>query len=118
MVDILSGVLSGSVYADKLCPRQPDGRRLSSGIGHFFLALDVRTFRPFEEFQADMDDLIRRLKESEKSEGETRIYIPGEKELETEEKRRREGIPLHYQVVHSLEKMASSVGLPSPIVSA
>jgi LDH2 family malate/lactate/ureidoglycolate dehydrogenase len=118
VVDILSGVLSGSAYADKLCPRQPDGRRLPSGIGHFFLALDVSTFRLLAEFEADMDDLIHRLKESEKAEGETQIYIPGEKEFEIEETRRREGIPLHYQVVDSLEETAKSLDLPSPIISA
>ena len=118
MVDILSGVLSGSAYADLVCPRQPDGRRLPSGIGHFFLALDVSAFRSLEEFEADMDDLIHRLKESEKAEGETRIYIPGEKEYEIEEKRHREGIPLHVQVVTSLEETALSLGLPSPIISA
>lgn len=85
-VDTLSGVLAGTAYVDKLCPRQPPDRRLPSDIRSFFLPLDMRICHPVEESRADMDDLIRRLKESERSEGQTQIHIPGEKVLETEEK--------------------------------
>lgn len=114
MVDILSGVLAGAAYADIVCARAPDGRRLPSNIGHFFIALDVGAFRPLEEFQTAMDDLIRRLKEAEKAEGQTRIYVHGEKESETEKQRGQEGIPLHQRVVQSLEEIASSLGLHTP----
>ena len=49
-----------------------------------------------------MDDLIRRLKNSPKAEGQERIYIHGEKEFEMEQKYRREGIPLHFKVYEDL----------------
>jgi len=116
MVDILSGVLAGAAYADTIYPRTPDGRQLPSNTGHFFIALDVGTFRALEEFQTAMDDLIRRLKEAEKAEGQTRIYIHGEKEFETEEQRRQEGIPLNQCVIQNLEEIASSLGLQTPFV--
>ncbi|MGQ9594478.1 MAG: Ldh family oxidoreductase [Anaerolineae bacterium] len=114
MVDILSAVLSGAAYADTIYPKGPDGKPLPANTGHFMMALDVRLFRPLEEFQAAMDDLIRRLKRSEKAEGQTRIYIHGEKEWEMEEVRRREGIPLHRRVVEDLRAMARSLGVPVP----
>ncbi len=44
-----------------------------------------------------MDDLIRRLKNSAKAEGQKRIFIHGEKEFECEERYRREGIPLYHK---------------------
>ena len=116
MVDILGGVLSGAAYADTIYPRRPDGRRFPSNTGHFFIALNVRTFRALQEFQTVMDDLIRRLKEAEKAEGQTRIYIHGEKEFEMEEQRRQEGIPLHQCAIQNLEEIASSLGLQTPFV--
>jgi L-2-hydroxycarboxylate dehydrogenase (NAD+) len=114
MVDILSAVLSGAAYADTIYPKGPDGKPLPANTGHFMMALDVRLFRPLEEFQAAMDDLIRRLKRSEKARGQTRIYIHGEKEFEMEEVRRREGIPLHRRVVEDLRAMAGALGVPTP----
>ena len=112
LVDILCGVLSGSGYANLLYPKTPEGKPLPSLVSHFFGALRVDSFRPVEEFKKDMDDLIRRLKNSAKAEGQSRIYIHGEKEFELEEKYRKEGIPLYYKVYEDLKAIASEVGLP------
>jgi LDH2 family malate/lactate/ureidoglycolate dehydrogenase len=64
-----------------------------------------------EEFKKDMDNLIRRLKNSPKAEGQERIFIHGEKEFELEEKYRKEGIPLYYKVYEDLKAIAGEVGL-------
>ncbi len=111
LVDILSGVLSGAGYADTVYPE--DGERpLPSNIGHLFGALKIEAFRPLEEFKRSMDDLIRRLKSSPKAEGQSRIYIHGEKEWEMEEERRQKGIPLHPKVVTLLEEIAEELDIP------
>ena len=46
--------------------------------------------------------------------GYGRMYIHGERELETEAERRANGIPLHPQVVASLEALTPEVGVPFP----
>jgi hypothetical protein len=53
-------------------------------------------FRPAEDFQKDMDDMIRRLQleQSEARTGSTSMA----KEFELEEKYRKEGIPLYFKV--------------------
>jgi len=112
LVDILCGVLSGSGYSNLLYPKTPEGKPLPSLVSHFFGALRVDAFRPLEEFKKDMDDLIRRLKNSAKAEGQSRIFIHGEKEFELEEKYRKEGIPLYYKVYEDLKAIASEVGVP------
>ena len=112
LVDILSGVLSGSANTTLLYPKTPDGKPLPSRVGHFFGALRVDFFRPLNEFKKDMDDLIRRLKNSSKAEGRGRIYIHGEKEFELEEKYRREGIPLYIKVYEDLKAIAGERGIP------
>jgi LDH2 family malate/lactate/ureidoglycolate dehydrogenase len=112
-VDILSGILTGAGYADKTCPTTEDGERLAGNIGHLFMAFDIATFRDIDSFKSDMDDLLRRVKSSKKVPGEQRIFIHGEKERETRERRLKEGIPLHPSVVRDLEEITSSLGLPS-----
>src|SRR4029450_11739049 len=81
MVDILSGVLAGVAFADVRrrvpAPARPD-------IGHFFGAIDVARFRDVSAFKADMDDLLQSLKNSQKAEGQDRIYVAGEPEWECE----------------------------------
>ncbi len=115
LVDILSGVLSGSGNTTLLYPKTPEGKPLPSKVGHFFGALRVDFFRPLSEFKKDMDDLIRRLKHSPKAEGHDRIYIHGEKEFELEEKFRREGIPLYIKVYEDLKAIAGEKGIPFSI---
>jgi LDH2 family malate/lactate/ureidoglycolate dehydrogenase len=112
LVDILSGVLSGSANTNLLYPKTPDGKPLPSLVGHFFGAMRIDFFRPVEDFKKDMDDLIRRLRKSPKAEGFDRIYIHGEKEFELEEKYRKEGIPLYYKVYDDLKAIAGEVGVP------
>ncbi|HYB20069.1 MAG TPA: Ldh family oxidoreductase [Thermodesulfobacteriota bacterium] len=112
LVDILCGVLSGSGYLNLLYPKTPEGKPLPSKVGHFFGALRIDYFRQPEEFKRDMDDLIRRLKNSAKAEGQKRVFIHGEKEFECEERYRREGIPLYYKVYEDLKAIGGEVGVP------
>ena len=111
LVDILSGVLPGAGYANTIYPKTPDGKPLPADVGHFFGAIRVDAFRPLDEFKATMDDIIRRLKDSAKTEGAERIYIHGEKEFEEEERRRREGIPLHPKTVATMQQIAQELGV-------
>jgi LDH2 family malate/lactate/ureidoglycolate dehydrogenase len=109
MVDILAGVLAGAGFAD-VRRRNPDPAR--ADIGHFFGAIDVARFRDLEAFKADMDDLLRTLKESPKAEGQARIYVAGEPEWECEQQRRREGIPLAPGLVDQLREVSAAAAVP------
>ena len=111
LVDILCGVLSGAAYANLVYPRNEAGRPLPANLGHFFAAICVDAFRDVDAFKTDMDDLIRRLKNTPKATGQSRIYIHGEKEFEMAERRAREGIPLHPKVVADLRAVAGEVGV-------
>jgi len=113
-VDIFSGMLSGAAYLALTDPVDKTGRPLPSNLGHFFGAFRVDGFRPLSEFKSGMDDLIRRLRDSSKMKGASRIYIHGEKEFETAEQRRREGIPLNPKVVLDLQNIAKELRLPAP----
>ncbi len=111
LVDILSGVLPGAGYANTVYPKTPEGKPLPADVGHFFGAIRVDAFRPLDEFKSTMDDIIRRLKGSARAKGAERIYIHGEKEFEEEERRRREGIPLHPKTVAMMRQIAQELGV-------
>jgi L-2-hydroxycarboxylate dehydrogenase (NAD+) len=112
LVDIMSGVLSGSANTTLLYPQTPEGQPLPSRVGHFFGAIRVDIFRPLTGFKRDMDEMVRRLKNAGKAEGRDRIYIHGEKEFELEEKYRREGVPLHMKVFEDLKAISKDLGIP------
>jgi L-2-hydroxycarboxylate dehydrogenase (NAD+) len=111
LVDVLCAVLSGAAYANLVYPETADGKPLPSAIGHFFGAWRVDAFRPADEFKAAMDDLQRRLRNAPKAEGQSRIYIHGEKEYEEAERRAAKGIPLNPKVAADLQAIAAEVGI-------
>lgn len=116
LVDIFSGILSGGGYGPKIGrPMQPGD---PTNVGHFFAAFRIDAFRPLQEFLKDMDTYIRLIKDSEKAEGQDRIFIHGEKEFELAEQRKKTGVPIMENTVNSLKEAAKEVGLdsiPAPI---
>lgn len=112
LVDILSGVLSGALYADNVYPKDAKGKPLPSGIGHFFGAIKIEAFRNLEDFKNDMDDIITKVKESSKATGQDRIYIHGEKEFDAAKENKEHGIPLDSKVVYVLQEIANEFDVP------
>ncbi len=110
MVDILSGILPGAVYAD-LFLRTDRGARRQQDVGHCFVAVDPSRFRPLEEFKRDMDDMFDSLKTTPPAEGQARVYVAGEPEAECEARRRRDGIPLSPALVATCARIARDLGI-------
>ena len=111
MVEILSAVLPGAAFLTAVYPKDPAGKPLPANLGHFFGAWRLDAFRPPAELKADMDKLIRELKGANLAEGQTRIYVHGEKEYEEAERRASQGIPLGAKVEASLKEIAASLGV-------
>ena len=105
MVDIFCGVLSGSNYGPQLVAKK-EGKPNHPRIGHFFMVIDPEYFTSKDDFKQTMDNYINTLKNSEKAEGENRIFVHGEKEFEMEEERKKEGCPLDAKTVESLTKIS------------
>ena len=113
-VDIFSALLAGAMYADMLYTHDANGAPRASPVGHFFGAWRVDAFRPLSDFRSDMDDLLRRLKNSPKAAGQERIYVAGEKEYEEAERRLVHGIPLPAIVVQDLNALGEELGVDPP----
>ncbi|KAF2749866.1 Malate/L-lactate dehydrogenase [Sporormia fimetaria CBS 119925] len=109
MMDVFSGVLSGSAFAGGVASPY-DASRVAD-VGHFLVAIKLDLFMSRDEFGERMDTLYETVVRAERAEGVERIYFPGEVELETKEKRLREGIPFVQTEVDALNEEAKETGV-------
>lgn len=108
-VDILCGVLSGSLFGPQIIDQE--GR--PSKISHFFGAISIDAFIDPTLFTSLMDKYISTLKNSEKASGQDRIFIHGEKEFELYEQQ-KEKVRLSFKVVEELRQIGQEVGIEAP----
>ena len=116
LVEILSGVLSGSGLAKEVgSPMSTEDP--PANVGHCFIAIDIESFRPFPNFVEDLEKLLDWLTESPRITGESRIYIHGEKEFERTNEYKKKGIPILAPVVEELKSRGEALGVPFNLVS-
>lgn len=77
-----------------------------SRTGFFIEAIDIKFFRCYEEYQKDIVDYVRAIKNSPTREGTREIFLPGEREKKEIEVRRKIGIPLNKETLASLRNLA------------
>ena len=108
MMDVFSGVLSGSAFAGEVTgPYDPSKK---GDVGHFLVAIKPDLFMGLDEFKERMDYLYKRTVSCEKMEGVDRIYFPGEIEQLTRVKRLKDGIEYVEEEVNALNLEAEKVG--------
>ena len=114
LCDILAGVLSGSDASPVSF-----GRPAADGgwANHFFLALDIESFLPIDEFKEAVDRQIRALRASKPAVGVDRIYLPGERSNECRDRGLRDGLAMPSAVLKRLSAVASVRGVTEPWVS-
>ncbi|KAI0014859.1 Malate/L-lactate dehydrogenase [Xylariomycetidae sp. FL0641] len=111
MMDVFSGVLSGSAFAGGVTgPYDPSK---PSDVGHFLMAIKPDLFMSLEDFRARMDYLHQQVVGSDKAAGVDRIYFPGEMEQIRQEERLKTGIPFVQAEIDALNEEAKKVGKPS-----
>ncbi len=111
MVDILSGVLSGSQFLDKVHgPYDPVNR---SGAGHFMVALNVAAFQPLNAFHARMDEYLTSLKDVPLAEGHDQVFYPGEMEKLADTDNRSKGLLLPIDTLSDVARVANEAGVGS-----
>ncbi|MBV8575018.1 MAG: Ldh family oxidoreductase, partial [Acetobacteraceae bacterium] len=111
MMDMLSGILSGSSFGAAVHgPYQTEHR---SGAGQFALALNIAAFQPLEEFSARTEDYIAELKSVPLAQGFDEIVYPGELEARSEAKNRADGLLLPADTLADLQKLAGEFGVPA-----
>lgn len=111
VVEILCASLQGGAFLTDLASKRPDGSPQKQNLGHFFLALDIEAFSPVEAFQKTTGDILRRLRQARRVDGEDRIFTAGEKEWLNEARIRQEGIPVNGNLRRDLEHVRDELAL-------
>ncbi|KAK4237323.1 Malate/L-lactate dehydrogenase [Achaetomium macrosporum] len=109
MMDVFSGVLSGSAFAGGVAG--PYDMSRPGDVGHFIIALKPDLFMSLEEFRSRMDVLYQRVVGSDKMQDVERIYFPGEIEQLNEQRRLKKGIPLVQAEIDALNAEADRLGV-------
>ena len=125
VVELLTAALSGAAMGANLEnmgftagareeTRYPVHEAGGAGTGHFFAAIDVARFIPFDVYTARVDALVRTMKLSELGEGVSTILLPGEREFATERQRRAEGVAVTGEVAEQLAAASALTGVEAP----
>ncbi len=109
MMDILSGVLTGSSYATGVVgPYVPEGL---SGCGQLVIALKIDTMLGDNTFAERIDDLIETTKAVPLAHGVSEIFYPGEIEARAEANGEANGVTLPDKTFEDLRSLADSCGV-------
>src|SRR5438477_195532 len=110
MVHILGGTLSGASFSPiRVRTQQPSD---PDRLGHFFLAIDPKVFRPEGAFEDDLDAVIDVLHATPPVDPAQPVLVPGDPEAASRERRLREGIPLPSALLEKLRGVCERSGVP------
>lgn len=113
VLDILTGVLAGGGFSTHVKTLYQNLDQ-PSDVAHTCAALRIEGFMALGEFQRRVDELIDLMHACPKAPDVARIYVPGEIEHETEQRRRQEGIPLNSTLRDELVTLGRGLGLSVP----
>ncbi|MBF9014110.1 MULTISPECIES: Ldh family oxidoreductase [unclassified Oceanispirochaeta] len=110
MVDIMTGVLSGSAWGPDICDSQDSSARVS----HCFGAMKIDLFMDSLQFRKNMDMMLQDIRNMEAAEGQDRVYFAGLKEFEAEADSLKLGVAVPAAVCESLRSIADEFSISFP----
>jgi LDH2 family malate/lactate/ureidoglycolate dehydrogenase len=115
MMDMLSGVATGSAFGSRVHgPYQSEYR---SSAGQFMIAINIEAMQPLADFNARMEQMISELKSVPLAQGFDEVVYPGELEARNHETNSRLGIKLPEDTMADLRKLAIETGLQDKLPS-
>ena len=105
LCEIFTAILSGGTTSNYIY--KTVGK---SNIAHFFMALDHGLFGEKKDMEAALSVYMQELRDSNKAEGQQRIYTHGEKEFLNKETALKEGIPVNEKTYAEMEMIARYTG--------
>jgi LDH2 family malate/lactate/ureidoglycolate dehydrogenase len=109
MMDMLSGVLTGSAFGTGVFGPYQTERR--SGAGQLMIALDIAAMQPLDDFNTRMERYIAELKSVPLAQGFDEVVYPGELEARNDLRNREEGLLFPEDTRADLKKLGNRLGL-------
>ncbi len=105
LCEIATAILSGGTTSNYVY--KTPGR---ANIAHCFIALDHGMFGDKAKIEADLSKFLQEIRDSDKAEGQERIYIQGEKEAEAHVRILAGGVPLNGKTYEEMQMIAAFTG--------
>jgi uncharacterized oxidoreductase len=106
-IEALGGILSG--MAPAMLPAYGDGN------GMFVMALEIEAFISVEHYMSQVEEMAQALESTPTAPGVERVLLPGQPELLSAERRRRDGIPIAEATMAELRELATELGATLPV---
>jgi len=110
IVEILSSCLQAGNFMLALTGVR-DGKKVPIELGHFFMAINIESFRPLDEFKKQVGDINRELRAAKKAPGADRIWTCGEKEHYTAVDRLKRGVEIPKGLQPEMVQLRKELGL-------
>lgn len=114
LCEICTAILSGGATSNYIYKKPGKAE-----ICHFFMAIDYSVFGEKKDLEAALSRYLQEVRDSDKAEGQERIYIHGEKEFEARTRVTKGGVPVNEKTYAELEMIADFTGardyLPKPL---
>lgn len=110
MVQILSATLSGGSFSP--VRKRTQAKSDPDNIGHFFMVIDPKAFRPDGGFEEDLDVLIDELHGAKPGDPELPVLVAGDPEALHREERLRDGIPVPVTLAAKIRGICERCGVP------
>src|SRR5918993_5231739 len=114
MVEVLSGVLSGSAVGPGIGSMYKNLDR-KQDVGHFFCLLDIEAFIDVAEFKQRIDEMIDRIKSCRKRPGVEEILVPGERSSRTTRENEQRGVKLDAATLKELKQLCDEYKIEWPL---
>jgi LDH2 family malate/lactate/ureidoglycolate dehydrogenase len=110
IIGLLAGTLGGAAMGKDVIDFNHDDASVTN-TGQAIAAINPAAFGDVDMFKANVDKLIRDLRESSRMPGVDRILVPGERSEETRAIRIRNGIPIGQALRRGLDQLADVLGI-------
>ncbi|MCM3759360.1 Ldh family oxidoreductase [Alkalihalobacillus oceani] len=110
MIDIMTGVMTGSLFGEDI-PLMYSGSEPQQ-LGHIFIVFDIERFMDIASFKKLMDERIRQTREGSPAEGFQQVLMPGDIEQMKKERADQEGITLSEAIFHELSELGKNYQVP------
>ena len=108
LVDIMTGIFSHGAVSTG-CRAKPDKEK----VCHFFGAIDYAIFGGKQDIEEKLSAHMQAIRDSEKAQGQDRIFVHGDKEVEAEKEVLAHGVGINEATLAEINKYCSKLGINS-----
>jgi L-2-hydroxycarboxylate dehydrogenase (NAD+) len=112
----LTGILAGGYTSNFTCGYSGVGLPLKNECKFCscFIVVDYGIFGDKSKIEDRLSGYLQQIRDSEKAEGQSRIYTHGEKEAEARQERMKNGIPVNEVTLAEIQKICDELGIEGP----